>query len=788
VAGIRHWYAPFVLLFGWSAFSLGLLWQFQSRYQPLAETPHVWVANGLILALCPAAIWALAVLLWRTRPGWWPAIERQLEAHTDAIDSIPAGRVWAWIAVTAGVGLFAELMIIRIHASFFQLFAYYKNLSLLSCFLGLGIGYALGSHRRVCTPLLLPGLAFQILLLHSLRLFGVSHLLQNPVLEQSGLGIGQVAASSQALTVYGFLLAVFASNALCFIPLGHLTSRLMLRRDKLAAYGWNLIGSLLGILLFSLASFAWTPPSVWILVPAAALLLLLRRHPIQLCLGGASVGILVAVMGMSVGPHTVDIYSPYQILTLDFRDPSATSVSVNNAYFQRMLDLRAESVERNSLRKTWADYYSIPYLVKPSPRDVLVVGAGTGNDVAAALRNGAGRVDAVEIDPVIQEIGRALHPEAPYSSRRVTTVVDDARSFMRHTARKYDLIVYGLLDSHTLLSGISEVRLDSYVYTVEAFREARRLLREGGVICLTFTLVSEPIGRKLFLMLRDAFDGVTPRVLWSNYDKGVTFLISEDPARASDRSGEGGSGSPVRAFRVPERMREATRTFADPRIEAEVSTDDWPFLYMPVRAYPLYYVAVIGVLLWASLLLIGHFLPGSGSGFSLPCFFLGAGFMLLETKSITELALVFGSTWVVVSAVVAAILVMAFLANLLISSVERPPAVAVYALLLVALLVCWQLSGLDWSGLSSGWHRFWMTIFLTAPLFFAGLAFSTELKTSASVPAALSANLIGSMLGGFLEYNAMYFGFESLWFLGIAMYAAAFAGRFVQRGTLQPAK
>jgi hypothetical protein len=481
VARLRHWYAPFVILFGWSAFSLGLLWQFQGRYQPLGDTPHVWVANGLILALCPAAIWALAALLWRTRPGWWPALERQLEAHTDAIDSIPARRVGAWIAVTAGVALFSELMIIRVHASFFQLFAYYKNLSLLSCFLGLGIGYALGSRRRVSTPLVLPGLALQILLLHSLRLFGVSHFLQNPVLERSALGIEHVAASSQALTVYGFLLAIFASNALCFIPLGHLTSRLMLRREKLAAYGWNLAGSLLGILSFSLVSFAWTPPSVWILIPAIALLLLLRGQPIQLCVGGASVGMLVAVLGLSIGPHTIDVYSPYQILTLDFRDRSATSVNVNNAYFQRMLDLRTESVQRSRLRKTWADYYAIPYLVKPAPRDVLVVGAGTGNDVAAALRHGAGHVVAVEIDPTIQQIGRALHPEAPYASPRVTAVVDDARSFMRNTAEKYDLIVYGLLDSHTLLSGISEVRLDSYVYTVEAFREARSsATRSGG--------------------------------------------------------------------------------------------------------------------------------------------------------------------------------------------------------------------------------------------------------------------------------------------------------------------
>ena len=56
-----------------------------------------------------------------------------------------------------------------------------------------------------------------------------------------------------------------------------------------------------------------------------------------------------------------------------------------------------------------------------------------------------------------------------------------------------------------------------------------------------------------------------------------------------------------------------------------------------------------------------------------------------------------------------------------------------------------------------------------------------SLETQASIPAALSANLMGSMLGGFLEYNSMVYGFDSLWMLALAMYAAAFLGRFVRR-------
>lgn len=66
-----------------------------------------------------------------------------------------------------------------------------------------------------------------------------------------------------------------------------------------------------------------------------------------------------------------------------------------------------------------------------------------------------------------------------------------------------------------------------------------------------------------------------------------------------------------------------------------------------------------------------------------------------------------------------------------------------------------------------------MPIELTLPMFFSGMAFSLELKR-AGVPVALYSNLIGAMLGGFLEYNSMYFGFRSLYLFAIAMYLFAY--------------
>src|SRR5262249_3429140 len=155
------------------------------------------------------------------------------------------------------------------------------------------------------------------------------------------------------------------------------------------------------------------------------------------------------------------------------------------------------------------------------------VGAGSGNDVAAALRMGAERVDAVEIDPAIVALGKMYHPEKPYKNERVRVVIDDARTFLRNTPDRYDMVVYGLLDSHSLLSHGSNVRLDSFVYTVEALREARARLKPGGTLSLSFAIIAPELGRKIYLMLEQAFDGQAPRCVRAAYDGSVVFLQTE---------------------------------------------------------------------------------------------------------------------------------------------------------------------------------------------------------------------------------------------------------------------
>src|SRR5580704_2440334 len=250
-------------------------------------------------------------------------------------------------------------------------------------------------------------------------------------------------------------------------------------------------------------------------------------------------------------------------------------------------------------------------------------------------------------------VGQQSHPEKPYADARVHAINNDARTFLRTTSSKYDLIVYGFLDSHTLLSHGSSVRLDSFVYTIEGLRDAKNRLKPDGMISLSFTVLSDALGRKIYLMLQEVFDGRAPLCLRSS-GGNTTFLISNDEHWQPP------------AGLMSTKFDDVTAQYANSKELATVSTDDWPFFYMPQRVYPASYLIMIGLILLLSLLLVGNFI-GEAPRFShLSFFFLGAGFMLIENTGVTEMGLTFGNTWQVIGIVFAGILIMAFVGNCLV--------------------------------------------------------------------------------------------------------------------------
>jgi hypothetical protein len=324
------------------------------------------------------------------------------------------------------------------------------------------------------------------------------------------------------------------------------------------------------------------------------------------------------------------------------------------------------------------------------------------------------------------------------------------------------MIVYGMLDSHTLLSQGSSVRVDSFVYTLEGLREARARLKPDGALSLSFSIMSDALGRKIYLMLQTAFDGRPPICVKAGYDGSVIFLESNDPKWTVS----------------PELMKDVgfsdgTAVYANPLLHADISTDDWPFFYMPRRIYPVSYLVMVFLVLALSLLVTANFLPEKPKFSHLSFFFLGAGFMLIETKGITEMGLTFGNTWQVIGIVIAGILVMAFLGNLAVHWLKLRRSLIPYLLLFATLIAGWYVAR---SGgfPSTPLGRLETCIVLTLPMLFSGIVFSTLLSKKGQVSGMIAMNLLGAMCGGLLEYNSMYFGFRFLYLIAMGCYLLAF--------------
>ncbi len=676
--------------------------------------------------------------------------------------------IYVLIALAAGLGLFLELAIIRIHSSYFQLFAYFKNLSLLSCFLGLGIGYSFSKVKLYSLNWTFPLVALQVSFMYILKDTPVTLFFQNPISEIWNMGQSIAIGSLHVILIYFFISIIFLFNAVAFIPLGHLVARLMLNTDPLKAYSYDLIGAIAGIGLFTVLSFLWTGPTVWLIISFS--ILIFFQFNLKLNIKFSCITFVILILSLNIFNDTskMDLHSPYQNVSVKFNNNQLVPITVqsNNIWLQTPLDLSNEiNQKKNSL---WHKFYIIPFTsTNYDFKDILIVGSGTGNDVATAIRYSKGNIDAVEIDPLVANLGEKFHPENPYNNPRVSLIINDARNFIKEIDKKYDLIVYSVLDSHANLSSKGGVRLDSYVYTVESFYEARKKLKDNGIMFLSFAVSTEQMGNKIFKMLNINFDK-EPKVLTRNYetdDKNFVEGIYSFVVSNKDISLDLSKSNFVE-----------TNVFKDAKFykNVDVSTDDWPFFYMSYRIYPVSYVVLISVIFLISWIFLKNLTKMSLSKFSYPSFFLGVGFMLMETKGITELAKIYGSTWFVVSIVITAILSMAYLANLFIIKGFKISINQIYFFLILSLFLSYSVSFINFYNYPVLFLKFMIPIVLTFPVFFSGLAFSRELVRYGSTANALSCNILGAIVGGLLEYNSMYFGFKFLYLLAILFYFMAY--------------
>lgn len=702
-----------------------------------------------------ALFWIFPIFIWSQRERL-----RRLWDHLNAF-AAPAGaeplrRSLLDLFIISFVVLFVEMALIRYVGSQTRIFAFYKNIPLIGAFLGLGTGCLRGKGTGREALLALAAAVFIVLffalaaqslgailgttaeLATSERIFGYGFIWHTPVPPPavrlfSDLHLGLYCA------------AVFLSLAFLFNQIGRIFGEQFEGLPKIPAYSVNILGSLAGLGGFVLLSRLHFAPWAWFLIGLAPLLYWIRDARARRL--GAAFIIATSLSSAFSLHHTV--WSAYQKLT-GREVPHGYNIDISDAFYQLAYDLRPETIQ--ALGVNLYPQYQWEFEGRENADRVLIVGAGSGNDVAAALRSGAKHVDAVEIDSVIAQFGRDHHPEHPYSDPRVNVIIDDARNaFKRLPAHSYDVLVFGLLDSHTQL-GTSSVRLDNYVFTQESFSSAARLLKPGGTLVLSVVTARDWLRDRFQHMLEKACGAPVEVREFATSGMFICHPTVEDP----DPSASG------RALAAP--------------------IDDWPFPYLPDRAIPESYLVVIGFLLvalvfWLRREGIGRVEATTGNAHM---FFLGAAFLLMEVYAINRLALLFGTTWLVSAVSIAAMLTEILIANLIVSLVKidlRPYAYIALGALLIAGYAIGPEAVLG-QGVAAGLGY---SLFLLSPVLCAGVIFATSFSRVGSAGSALGANILGAVLGGWAEYGTMITGIRFMALVALALYAASLIAILIAR-------
>ena len=732
--------------------------------------------------------------------------ERASERMTDRSNPAPvgqakrSGRPAAELFAISFLILFFELACIRWFGSTVIFLTFFTNLVLMACFLGMTVG-CLAAPRKfdlvnAVIPLTLLAVALSLGVLwiyvrYDRVMIDVGSQ-ESP--EQVFFGTESRHKDPSRFVVPIEVVAgtFFVLIAVTFVGLGQaLGRRFNAVPDRVFAYTMDVLGSLCGIAAFAAASYARLPPLAWFAVAGVLCLAFVTRRR------AAQAVTLAALLGLLAGADTLmnrstrTIWSPYYKVQYQ---PRSSDIYVNNILHQYMVETQAAATP-----------YALPHLLNRDAggepfRDVLIIGAGSGNDVSAALNGGAAHVDAVEIDPRILEIGREAHPDRPYRDARVTPHLDDGRSFLHKGDQKYDLVIFALVDSLVLHSGYSSLRLESFLFTEQAFRDIKARLKPGGVFAMYNLYRQGWVVGRLDAMAEKVF-GTRPVVISLPFKDRIapedpqglnsTFLLvgNTDAAavarirakfeqarffwlnrmsRANDEVNAFGPAPPAQG------RAGAWQKIGMARVETRgidrLPTDDWPFLYLREPRIPALNLRGILVVAGLSLVILFAFAPTRSFRPDGPMFFLGAGFMLLEAKGVVHMALLFGSTWMVNSIVFFAILVMILASNLYVMVVRPRKLLPYYGLLLLALGANAVVPMDTFLALQGSARVLGSCLVVFLPIFFAGVIFAASFRDRERPDVAFGSNIGGVILGGLSENLSLVLGFDHLLFVSIGFY------------------
>lgn len=652
--------------------------------------------------------------------------------------------------------LFLELALIRFLSGNIWNLGYFPNLVLLAAFVGLGAGFL--AHERFArphewftgVPILVLALIVGVYVLRP----GVPGFATNDGLLDTELFW---TIHNKATNPLWALFALwFLTTAAVFAFIGQFTAKSFRQFEPLTAYSLDIGGSLAGVGTFMIVSFLHIPAAWWFVFAGA-----LWAGAFFCGRGGRRLVLLGGVLCFAFSAAVISArdsfdpvlkgaaeWSPYQKVTYRPGPTDDTRiVYVNNINHQQMHE---EKVIRGS-------FYSRIYAIRKESglapyQRVMVIGAGNGNDVAAALLHDAEFVHAIEIDPVIKELGAAHHPLAPYASPRVSTTIDDGRHALFVGDEKYDLIIFALTDSLVKASSVSQLRLENYLFTEEALRRAWSRLDDDGTL-----------------------------MLYNFYRRD--WLVDKLIALVATASGAPPQGEQIKNFTIIHATKNAEK--ATPvKLTLEIPTDDWPFLYLKERGIPTHYLTAI-ILLVLFIAAVFWLAPADGTGrrdkdasprLRFAFMAMGGAFLLLETKSVIQFSLLFGTTWLTAAIVFFGALSLVLAANWtarLIPSARLAPVAFVLLGLSCLVVIAFPLTNLvSWESALARAAAASVLVFV--PIYFANLVFAVLFRGRNDAEKYFGWNLLGGTLGGAAEYAGMATGYHILAWVVLGCYVTVF--------------
>jgi hypothetical protein len=728
-------------------------------------------------------------------------LQGQLEKAS--FNEVTSNRNYVELFAISFLVLFFELACIRWFGSYVVFLTFFTNIVLIASFLGMSVGCLAASRKtnfmNWVPPLtLLASLAaIGILILYNkyaLIAVDVGHQL-SPERVYFGTEFRPPDASKFVIPIELVASFFFTLIAVIFVGFGQVMGRCLDSiPNRVIAYTTNILGSLVGIIAFAVISILWLSPFWWFLIAMGGCCYFLTGgllHRIANWSLAVATVIIVSIAGWGLGTGKQVFWSPYY--KIDY-DATRRGINVNSMGHQQM-----------SPFGVWGVAYALPYILsnetqRPPIKNVLIIGAGSGNDVSAALWASVEYIDSVEIDPVIYDLGRRYHPDRPYQNSKVQIHLNDGRNFLKNSERKYDLIVYALVDSLVLHSGYSSIRLENFLFTRQAFVDVKSRLKEDGIFVmynyfrqgwivarlarmaqetfgqepLVFSLPHQtqitPTTSGRFTMI---FAGDTDSIAEALKSRGYFWIPKYHFLRYQNAMGFGFSPPIENPKRQSFFEKIGPASYTGSEASEILPLDSWPFLYLKGRLIPALSIrgmAAIGIL---SLVIIVIFAPRGAvrfKRFNWNMFFLGAGFMLLETKGVVHMALLFGSTWIVNSIVFFAILVMILMSNLFVLRFHPTRLTGYYAALVISLALN-VVIGLDvFLGLPEAIKVAGSCLMVFIPIFFAGVIFAALFRGSVNADQDFGANVAGVVLGGVAENFSMILGFQNILWLAILFY------------------